>query len=60
MSCDSCYWNTYCSQAERDLNINGNKCEYCDDIDSDGEYFPTREGYYRDFYKYMEENGNDE
>lgn len=55
MRCDSCYWNPYCSQAEHDLNINGDECDYFDDIDNDGEYLPTRERFYEDFYNYVKE-----
>lgn len=55
MKCDNCYWNIYCSQAEMDLNINGNYCYHFDDIDSGGEYVPTRDDFYDEFYKYVEE-----
>lgn len=53
--CDNCCWNPYCSQTEHDLNINGNQCDYFDDIDSYGEYLPTRERFYKDFYNYVKE-----
>lgn len=53
--CDNCCWNPYCSQTEHDLNINGNQCDYFDDIDSYGEYPPTRERFYKDFYNYVKE-----
>ncbi|WP_418583431.1 hypothetical protein [Holdemanella porci] len=55
MRCDNCYWNPYCSQAEHDLNINGDECDCFDDIDNDGEYLPTRERFYEDFYNYVKE-----
>lgn len=56
MRCDSCHWNTYCSQADMDLNINGGECLHYDNIDGASEYLPTREEFYAEFYKYMEEN----
>lgn len=55
MRCEDCYWHPYCSQAEVDLNINGDKCDYFDDISNDGEYLPSRETFYRDFYNYSKE-----
>lgn len=55
MRCDDCYWNSYCSEAECDLNINGDECDHFDDINSSDEYLPTRKAFYRDFYAYIKE-----
>lgn len=53
MGCDNCYWNAYCSEAEQELNINGSECSHFDDMGSDSMYSPTREEFYKDFYKYI-------